>query len=122
MCSSKSIASNTNDTINILSKRTLLENFQLRDSLTELKEENLVIKREVHASHDTINQQILQINKLEHMLMIFTNIEECINISMSELIPNKLNSKTKDIFESLFLDIQENLKWSCNYLWLFLNL
>eukprot|EP01083_Nonionella_stella_P095226 267285_1 len=48
-----------------LAQRTILENFELREMVNELRDENFHLRNEIYELQDKINQQVLQINKLE---------------------------------------------------------
>eukprot|EP01083_Nonionella_stella_P272129 922579_1 len=48
-----------------LAQRTILENFELREMVNELRDENFHLRNEIYALEDKINRQVLQLNKLE---------------------------------------------------------
>jgi len=48
----------------VLAQRTILENFELRELVNELRDENFHLRNEIHDLQDTLNRQALHITKL----------------------------------------------------------
>merc|ERR1711973_493701 len=48
-----------------LAQRTILENYELREMVNDLRDENQHLRHEIYDLQDKINRQVLQINKLE---------------------------------------------------------
>eukprot|EP01083_Nonionella_stella_P212674 767786_1 len=48
-----------------LAQRTILENYELREMINELRDENFHLRNEIYELKDKINRQVLLINKLE---------------------------------------------------------
>eukprot|EP01084_Bolivina_argentea_P261858 442683_1 len=50
-----------------LEQRNILENSELRENVNEIRDENAHVKNEIYELQDTINREILQMNKLEKL-------------------------------------------------------
>merc|ERR1719461_1089158 len=62
-----------------LAQRTILENFELREMVNELRDENFHLRNEIYDLQDKVNRQVLQINKLEKARQRENELKEMVN-------------------------------------------